>query len=103
MSIKLLTIALFFFTFHANAESKIKIQVLPSVKTLENCDPNPGSCRVIDQSGSIEPWECRNSDRGNIRCYADVEYQNGTRLRLWGSCVGSYSDCWSSDSVDPCD
>ncbi|NUM89059.1 MAG: hypothetical protein HUU37_07640 [Bdellovibrionales bacterium] len=79
-----------------------KVEMLPAMAPM-NCDPNPGSCRVVDQSGTIESWECRNSE-GNIRCYADVEYQNGTRLRVWGGCVSSYGDCWStgSSAVNPC-
>ena len=100
---KLFLIATIFSVFQVQAASMVKIQTLPSSRSAESCDPNPGSCKVIDQSGSLEPWECRDSD-GKIRCYADVEYGNGTRLRIWGSCVSSYSDCWGSGAgnVDPC-
>lgn len=87
------------------AKEMIKIEALPSLTAqIMSCDPNPGSCRVTDQSGSAEPWDCRDA-QGVIRCYADVEYGNGTRLRVWGGCYSSYSDCWSmgSGAVKPCD
>lgn len=99
------TLALFsLFTLHAQAIS-IKIEHLGNATAHESCDPNPGQCRVKDQSGSLEPWECRNSTTGNIRCYADVEYENGTRLRIWGGCYDSYSDCWGTGdgAVEACD
>ncbi len=68
-----------------------------------SCDPNPGKCRIESQSSSIEPYECRNCP-GKQRCYADVVYENGTKLRVWGGCYESMSDCWGSGSgaVSPC-
>lgn len=107
MSMKIVIIVSVLFSLNTYAGIKVKIESLPNSRqnSLESCDPNPGSCRVVDQSGSIEPWECRNSTSGNIRCYADVEYGNGTRLRIWGGCYGSFSDCWSTGAggVDACD
>jgi hypothetical protein len=89
--------------------SDVKLQTLPSAdiyhwQAASGCDPNPGRCRVKDQSGSIEAFECRNGP-GNWRCYADVEYDNGTRLRVWGGCYENLSDCFSTGNgaVDPCD
>ena len=62
-------------------------------------------CRVIDQSGTIEPYACRNSTLGSIRCYADIELEHGAKTRVWGGCVGTYSDCWwnGSGRVDACE
>lgn len=54
-----------------------------------------GFCRVINNSGSVDNRFCRNSRVGNIRCFIEVEYQDGRRDKLTGyQCVRSFSDCW---------
>ena len=62
------------------------------------------SCRVIDQSGTLDSWACRNSPH-KIRCYADIELENGSRTTVYGGCYPSYSDCWSlgEGAVNACD
>ena len=101
---KLVTILVLFFYAEISLASSVKVEFLPSDMRLQSCDSDPGQCRIVDQSGTLEPYDCRNSD-GNIRCYADVEYDNGTRLRVWGGCYESFSDCWSTGpgAVDACD
>lgn len=84
------------------------------------------SCREINQSGSIEPWSCRNSSN-SIRCYADIKLDDSSNrscdefsrdyndvdgfgsgeCRIWSNenqCYPSFSDCWFSGKgrVDPC-
>lgn len=90
--------------------ANVKIGAIPDLSAYahssnDGCDPNPGKCTLVDQSGSMEPWECRDSKTGNIRCYADVKYANGTNMRVWGGCFDSYSDCWwnGDGAVDPCE
>jgi hypothetical protein len=105
----LVSFLLFAFSFSAAAEH-FDIEVIPTAAptaqmNIMSCNPDPGQCKIVDQDGSSEPWDCRDSKTGTIRCYADVEYENGTKLRIWGGCYGSYSDCWWSGPghVDACD
>lgn len=60
-------------------------------------------CSIINQSGNIDPWECRNSPNGSTRCYADARI-NGREVRVFGACAASFSDCWygKSAAVNPC-
>lgn len=110
------TILLTLSLFHAPALARTQYSSLPmkltaipglqayQARAQDGCNPDPGRCTVKDQSGSMEAWECRDSE-GKIRCYADVEYENGTRMRVWGDgCYQTYSDCWSTGpgAVDPC-
>ncbi len=54
-----------------------------------------GFCRVINNSGTIDNRFCQNSQSGNIRCFIEVEYQDGRRDKLTGyQCVRSFADCW---------
>jgi len=56
------------------------------------------SCKIKDQSGSAEAYWCWNHKQKNtIRCYADVQYNDGTEGKVWGkTCYRSYADCWWS-------
>jgi hypothetical protein len=103
---KIFILGLILFSALQASAVSIKIEVLNSNTEagFMSCDPNPGQCKVVDQSGTIESWECRNST-GKIRCYADVQYENGTKLRIWGGCYDSYGDCWGSGEgkVEACD
>lgn len=69
--------------------------------------PNPGylvNCKIKDQSGTSDLFGCRGQS-GNIRCYADVTFENGQSQRFWGSqCERSFSDCWwnGQGRVQPC-
>jgi len=58
-------------------------------------------CKIKDQSGTIDVF-CKG---GSIRCYADVEFENGIEMTIKGGCFSSYADCWSSGpgAVNPCD
>ena len=91
----------------AYASETTSLKNLLSLNTLQqlNCDP-AGSCKVTNNSGSLDGWFCRNDDGGSIRCYAEVEFENGSTATIQGSaCYSSYSDCWSSGegAFDPCD
>lgn len=62
------------------------------------------NCTVTAQDGTMDIWECRNSD-GKYRCYAEVTV-DGKPFRVYGGCASSFSDCWSTGSSavqDPCD
>jgi hypothetical protein len=56
-------------------------------------------CRVVDQSGSIEPYACRNSTLGSVRCYADIELEGGRCVVFGGGVVSSFSVC---GCIGPC-
>jgi len=62
---------------------------------------SPVSCRVKNHSGTLDISFCRSSNNSNrIRCYAEIEYENGSEKKIMGSvCVRSYSDCWSKGVV----
>ena len=52
------------------------------------------SCDVVNQDGIKDYHFCRASG-GKYRCFADVQYQNGSQMRIWGSgCYERFSDCW---------
>jgi hypothetical protein len=78
--------------------------VTSSAFAQQNTNYNTMSCKIIDQDGSLDGWYCRNSP-GKIRCYADIEIDNGVKTRVWGGCGESYSDCWwnGSSRVDACE
>lgn len=72
---------------------------------IDPCDD--GDCEILNQSGSIDAWACRNSPH-SIRCYADIKVETGASVkqRLEGSqCATDFSQCWSTGSkaFDPCD
>jgi hypothetical protein len=87
-----LSVAALFFMFSTSAFADENVQ-------------GTEQCRVVDQSGSIEPYACRNSTLGSVRCYADIELEGGAKTRLWGGCVSTFSDCWwnGSGRVDACE
>jgi len=63
-----------------------------------------GACDVVNQDGIKDYHFCRASG-GKYRCFADVQYQNGSQLRVWGSgCYERFSDCWwnGAGAVNPC-
>lgn len=88
----LISIAALSFMFSASAFADVEVQSIQQ-------------CRVTDQSGTLDSWFCRNSQVGKIRCYADIELEHGAKTRVWGGCVGTYSDCWFNGSgrVDACE
>jgi hypothetical protein len=62
------------------------------------------SCDVVNQDGIKDYHFCRASG-GKYRCFADVQYQNGSQMRVWGSgCYERFSDCWwnGGGAVNPC-
>ncbi|MBC86031.1 MAG: hypothetical protein CL677_02540 [Bdellovibrionaceae bacterium] len=94
-------IAVMLLTLGANSvyANEITLQAFEAFNIQRN------QCEVQDQSGSIEPWECRDSEH-SILCYADVEFENGIEMRIWGhQCWPSFSDCWTlgDGAIDPCD
>lgn len=61
------------------------------------------SCSVSNQSGSVDAM-C--GAQSPIRCYAEIEYSNGSNGTIYGNqCWKSLSDCFSNGSgaVNPCD
>jgi len=57
---------------------------------------NDISCSIEDQSGTIDVSFC-SGQSNSIRCYAEVEFENGSESKIMGGvCVDSFSDCWSS-------
>ena len=62
------------------------------------------SCSIVDQSGTLDSFACRNSE-GKTRCYADIDV-DGTPFRVYGGCYPTHMDCWSNGVgavKDPCD
>jgi|SRR5579862_7394137 len=62
-------------------------------------------CKVKDQSGSLESSWCSNHHQeGSWRCYAEVEFPNGAKEKVWGNrCHSSFSPCHKDGefSVEP--
>jgi hypothetical protein len=55
------------------------------------------ACKIKNQSGTLSIWCSSHHQKGSLRCYADVEYSDGTEGRVWGkTCYDSYADCWGS-------
>ena len=62
------------------------------------------SCDVIDQDSTRDTGFCGESGPP-FRCFADVRYENGGEIRVWGQkCYSQFSDCWwnGSGSINPC-
>jgi hypothetical protein len=66
-----------------------------------------GSCKVVDQSWSMEPLYCTNHGYPTeqpYRCYAVIETE-GHRVKVWGgSCYATSFDCaFGEGKVEACD
>lgn len=56
---------------------------------------NYKKCELENNSGTIDISFCKDNDNGRIRCYAEVEYEDGSESKIMGQrCVESFSDCW---------
>lgn len=57
-----------------------------------------GVCKVKSQDGDMQAYWCnKNDQKATKRCYADVEYADGRKEKIWGqTCYDSYADCWWS-------